>query len=831
MKNTILFLAVGILLAGPAQSQFLDTLYIPDTLGGCGEFDDILFNPVMNRLYIISHNNAVVLDCATKTRLKPLRNITGPVIFNPDNNSLYMGSIVLPSDTAVNLYVINCSTQAIVDTITLPTGGLRPRSGSNVRLNISIPANKIYCTVWFYESEPVTYVIDCRNNEVIKEMPGLHWRTVFHSLRSCAYICTQTAIYYFDCTNDTITDSISAPPNLGYQNISLSSESERLFATATSSQTTQIEIIDCLTNQVLGELQLPTGCWWLVHNTSANKLYAGVPSHWPNDLIYIIDLNTVQLTDSLLFPRSSLRDLFYNPNTDHLYTISLNPEPPPIAWVRVFDGETNSLIEEIPVPGHLNGGYIFHPTANRLYLNDGTNLFIIDCNRRQLETCLKIGYINSHIMWQPVTNRLYINDIYGDSFSSILTVYDASTNLPLKVVDLSSRVPSEEWFFHFTTATRENKIYLTSAQYRGVYVLDGETDSLINFIPGYIGGHYLLYSSRRNKLYTIPFSELMRNYYIYIIDCENDEIKNVIDVGESGDGYVNPYTDKVYAAITYMPSGLKTFIIDGEGDTVIKVIDSIGRPLAFRNKGDIHQIYMGCPYQDRVYVLDAKADTVIDSVMDVPITSEPFFYYDSIDDRIYYPHSSGGIIVIDCAANQIMDTILFCGIRYGHFLEECLWNPISDRFYLPNYDTSLTQTRNPMIMVIDCRTNTIIDSFYSPIKPEIMQWNYINNVVYINDYRYARVVAVKDNLIGVQDKPANETKPKMVLISPSVGSRFIVQQRAKGEIKIVDACGRIVKNLKPNQNTLDARNLAPGIYFATIEEHSRTLVQKFTVIR
>lgn len=848
MKKLIFF----IFFFSSLYSQIYDTLYLPDSLGGCADLDQFIFNPIMDRIYIWSDRSDClgVLDCSSGERLKPIHSIPPDAhhltwsrfVYNPNNNCLYVTSDKennggfyelnkrkFESDTHSLIavvdsffYVIDCSTQAIIDTINVNIDSL-----SITSFDINIPANKIYLTQHKYVGleSTFTYAVDARTNEVIKRFKTLPY-IVHHKIRKMAYNYNSgyqanpySPLYVINCENDTIIDSIPLPLGSEYDKAFIVSEIERFFIVRCDS----LVIIDCMTNTIIDELQLPVSSHNIgsfTYNSINNKLYVEAWDY-SNDKIYIIDLNIVQIVDSIILPYFSIGQFVYNSNTNHLYLSRLD-----LPIIEVIDGLTNQVIDEIPLPYPSCLNYVLHLTLNKLYLTDGANIFIIDCNQRQLDTNFKIAHMNQYMMWQPVTNRLYINDVCRDSFSSILTVYDANTHLPIKVLDLSGYVPSEEWFYHFTAATQVNKIYLTSGQSRGIYVLDGNTDSLINFISCSVGGHYLLYNYNQNKLYTIPFTDFSsRN--IYIIDCENDIIRNVINVGESGNGYFNPYNSKVYATISYESGAFKVFVIDGVGDTVIRILDSLGLPLCFRNKENNHQVYVGSVFKDCIYVLNAITDSIIDSVMNVPVRafSDQFFYYDSIDDRIYYPQDYG-VLVIDCSNNSIMDTIVFGSIGQPvAYPEENFWNPASNRFY-----TYGRLTWQYWVNVIDCRTNTVIASSPLLLTPTIMQWDSVNNMIYVNDHWASKILAIRDDLISIEEKGSVRNK-KELLIYPSIGNKFIIKRKIHEAMTIYDVCGRIVKKIGKKETVIDGKNLTPGVYFIRVDKPKIKNIQKIIVVR
>jgi hypothetical protein len=214
--------------------------------------------------------------------------------------------------------------------------------------------------------------------------------------------------------------------------------------------------------------------------------------------------------------------------------------------------------------------------------------------------------------------------------------------------------------------------------------------------------------------------------------------------------------------------------------------------------------------------------------MNVPLRGgyDQFFYYDSIDDRIYYPQS-GGVIVIDCPSNSVMDTIVLnYGSIPGSFPENNLWNPLSDRFYAYGGHSPLL----PFVYIIDCRTNTVIDSTPHILEPSIMQLNSINDVVYVNDHWRSDILAIRDDLIGITEAKNIRTTNEL-FIYPTIGNKFILRRKAEGEMRIYNVCGRVVRRVKQEETMIDGRTLTPGIYFLRVVKPNTKNIQKFIVVR
>jgi DNA-binding beta-propeller fold protein YncE len=454
----------------------------------------------MSRVYVWSDRSKAigVLDATTAERQRPFgcippdANLLTSSLFayNRNCNRLYAASSRQSAGRLRFALVYDCSTRAVTDSLVILGPGLEMRGPAG--LSVNGPSNQVFGTViqryGAGEESTCTYAFDAASNEVRRRIPRPLCLT-HHEARPIAYSCepfpfgADSFLYVLDCREDSVVDSIQPPPgHTFHQPLLVASCAERLFAPAcvpVTPRQDRVHVIDCLDNQVLGSLQLPGEVTSMVYNSLNSKLYAACQLPWPGpDKTYVIDATSVQVTDSL----NVRGTLLYNPTTNHLYVLPLSPTGP-AADVCVFDGATNQPVAVIPLPGVAYIGLLCEET-NKLFVSDGLNVFLVDCDRLERERCDKLAYVNQNLMWQPVTNRLYVNDNCRDSFSSILTVYDAHTLQPLKVVDFRGQVAPGEWFYDFTTATSVNKVYLTSGQERGVYVLDGSTDSLLGQISG-----------------------------------------------------------------------------------------------------------------------------------------------------------------------------------------------------------------------------------------------------------------------------------------------------------------------------------------------------------
>ncbi|MEN9979249.1 MAG: hypothetical protein ABIK38_02760, partial [candidate division WOR-3 bacterium] len=165
-RAMVLVLFLSVALAQPVR-----TLYIPDSLGGNSYLRSLVYNPVLDRIYIYSSKseNIVTLDCGTNQRLIPHHDISPNFVFNPGNNRLYHARLVDDS-SAVTVYGVDAVTGLTVDSVVIAPG---TRFWPMLKLDLSIPAQKVYCTTFSLAGDTVTHVIDCRTSHIIRQIPGL----------------------------------------------------------------------------------------------------------------------------------------------------------------------------------------------------------------------------------------------------------------------------------------------------------------------------------------------------------------------------------------------------------------------------------------------------------------------------------------------------------------------------------------------------------------------------------------------------------------------------------------------------------------------------------
>ena len=186
--------------------------------------------------------------------------------------------------------------------------------------------------------------------------------------------------------------------------------------------------------------------------------------------VSVIDTATYTLLATIPVPGGFFR-LTVNPATNLVYVANSSP-----TGVSVIDGETNTVVAFIPASFLRTWGMAVNSTTNRVYAADFVTVTIIDGATNTI-----IGGVNccsneNSAVVNPVTNRVYIG--WNNVFSPNISVLDGETHAVLGVVSVGT-MP-----YRMAVNTVKNRIYVVKQDSDALVVIDGETHTVLDTIPG-----------------------------------------------------------------------------------------------------------------------------------------------------------------------------------------------------------------------------------------------------------------------------------------------------------------------------------------------------------
>jgi len=265
-----------------------------------------------------------------------------------------------------------------------------------------------------------------------------------------------------------------------------------------------------------------------------------------------------------------------------------------------------------------------------------------------------------------------------------------------------------------------DKLYCASFASNTIEVIDGATNATIKTIQIQDCPNDLVWNDLTDEVYCSHESFP----YVSVIDCITDSlIVNIPVVGSSiiWGMLFNPLSNKIYCPCHCAPFIDSVFIIDGNSHVVTAAV-SIGGQARFSTINTIrNKVYFASQFGNTVTIIDGNSDSLI---VDLPIGSEPYcITYNSVMDRVYIGHRSGcALYILDGSIDTIID------ILSGQEVWSMAFDSLDNRLFC-----SLGWEN---IAVIDCNTNSIIDSLATEFFTEGMYWDPGYNRIWVGNAWY-----------------------------------------------------------------------------------------------
>lgn len=298
--------------------------------------------------------------------------------------------------------------------------------------------------------------------------------------------------------------------------------------------------------------------------------------------------------------------------------------------------------------------------------------------------------------------------------------------------------------------SNNDKIYVPSLGDNSVYIIDPETDAVIDTIL--VGVDSGISTLVGDKMY------MRQSGSVAVIDTVTDTLSSTIPVG-TGVGYLTVVGNKVYA----MNNGSDNIsVINSETDTVVSTINVGDSPVFGSIVGE--KLYVSNLESDNVSVIDTATDTVSATIA----VGDGANYSRALGSKLYVGNTNTNTVsVINTVTNTVIGTI-----TVGT-------NP----YYLNSYAGKIYVTTSPSdLYVIDSLTDTVVSDitvgdnpFYITVAGKLL---FVNNVDSSNlsvvDPSSGAVVDTVATDVGPLYSIPYENKVYVVNAGDSVGSVTVV---------------------------------------------------------
>lgn len=273
--------------------------------------------------------------------------------------------------------------------------------------------------------------------------------------------------------------------------------------------------------------------WAVAVNPGTSRIYVG--NYGGGGDVSVIDGTTDTVVDTVPVVHDPV-DVGVNPATNRIYVSTEGGHV-----LSVIDGATNSVIEDVWL-GALVDGVAVNPVTNRIYVgNDGFSpvwapLSVIDgATNEVIAEVYDIGGHPEGIAVNPATNRIYVAKRYhGEVF-----VVDGDSNTVLTAIDVGGTPHG------VAVNSVTNRIYVTDSGGDTVSVIDGSSNDVIGTATVGTYPRRVAVNESTNTLYVTNLADDT----VSVVDGATEEVVHTVPVGRWPRGVgVDSSTGKVYVA-------------------------------------------------------------------------------------------------------------------------------------------------------------------------------------------------------------------------------------------------------------------------------------------
>lgn len=488
----------------------------------------VAVNPVTNRVFVtkpdeVSQNSVVVIDGATNsvTGTVPTQSPAGGIGVNPATNLVYA------SCGMTGIVVFDGTTLAVIANVSTP------QSSSGVGVNPV--TNRIYVG----GSDGQMLVIDGSSQTVttMVPLPFTFGNIVVNPVTNRLYLARpETAFTIFDGATNTILSTIST---FSY-GIAVNPNTNQVFSSA---RTTIIQF-DGNTNAEVGRTAIGNRLASVAVHPMLGRVYL---LNQATASISVLDGKTGAILATLPITGAVPVSLCVNPLTNRLYA------PTNTSGTYVFDCTTNQLLPMIPSYGLVSSNMVANPVTNRLYLLDysSRSLVVLDGASHSLigKFTLNLG-APSGLVLDPVANRIYVQHGF------VVEVVDGFSNTVVALL----YPPGANSFRTIAINPKTNLIYaLTTASQNAVAVFDGRSRTQVATIPIPFLPSVIEVDPENNRIYVAHST----NTFTSIDGTTNTVRETSPNISGPAGIAVDPFTSQVYVP----NAGDDTLTIFDEGET------------------------------------------------------------------------------------------------------------------------------------------------------------------------------------------------------------------------------------------------------------------------
>jgi YVTN family beta-propeller protein len=275
-----------------------------------------------------------------------------------------------------------------------------------------------------------------------------------------------------------------------------------------------------------------------------------------------------------------------------------------------------------------------------------------------------------------------------------------------------------------------DRLYVSSGDVSGfVSVFNTVTDGQVAQIPVGDGPQGVAVDVVTNRIYAVN----VRDQTVSVIDGNSHSVIDTIpglDFRPRLLG-INPVTNMIYVGNEGNGSGTTLAVINGATDKIVQNITVGTGPSGVAVNPITGRIYTANGTSNTVSVVDGSTNTVIATI---PVGMRPLdVAVNTVTDRVYVSDSvSNTLTVIDGKTNAVIDTIPVGNTPRGISIDE-----ISNQIYLTDYGDNA-------VSILDGNTDKQLFELGVGLQPHFSAYDVLNNRLYVANDAGASVSVIAD---------------------------------------------------------------------------------------
>ncbi len=190
--------------------------------------------------------------------------------------------------------------------------------------------------------------------------------------------------------------------------------------------------------------------------------------------------------------------------------------------------------------------------------------------------------------------------VYMPNGSNQVIVIDEKTNTVTGTITVDTLYPVTS-----VALNPKNRLLYIGAEVGGLFVVNPKTHATVAFIN--VDGSSVAVNPLTNKVYASDF-----NSYLYVIDAETNTIEKMITINGIQNIALNPFTDRIYAAIESFPGAVA--VVNGRNNHIIAE-PAAGSGLSFSVSVDpVRNLFYSAEQFGTVTVYDGKTNKQVTSI-------------------------------------------------------------------------------------------------------------------------------------------------------------------------------------------------------------------------